>query len=1360
MRPLSVALKKALWLACLLLPLALRAQTLSVRSYTTANGLPQSRVYCLAQDQRGRLWVGTQGGVCVYNGQEFITYNGPAGLPDSHVRAIAPAPDEPTVWLGHQYGGLSALAADGRAHPVRLPGLRRPGHVAALWAGPGGELWAGTEGQGLWRLRCRPATHDTVFQHATTRQGLPSDSVLWLGPGLRGQQWVATPQGVAVLNRQTGQTLPAEQAALPAALHGRTYSVCRVSDSVAWVGTARGLVRVSATGPAGSWRVRHFTTAQGLCANRVLRVVQDAAGQVWVNTDQGICRASAPTWRFSCFVGRPRLDAYQADDLLLDGEGSLWLATDVGIDQHLADERFTQFTTHDNLADAQVWALAQPRPHELWVGTRLGIDVLALSAAGPRPPLRHLALPPAGPGGHYVRCLVPDSRGGVWVGTQDDGAWCYDLPTNHWAAHNQGVAGLAGQRVVSVAEDGRGRIWLATRRAGITVFDPARRTYRTFRQDNSNLGSDSFWRVFRDRSGQLWLGSDEAGLISVDTRHDTFRRVDGRPGRLSVGSISEDGQGQLWLGTIGDGLLCYNPRSGQLQAYGLNTGLQSLNPYFAQCDSAGRVWVGTNLGVDLFNPQTGRAQSYGRAEGFGGGETNQNAVLPGPGGQLWAGTVDGLMLYDPAQAHQAGMAPPVYLTGLQVGLRDTALAAGLRLPPQLSSVTFEYLGVSLARPGRVRYRYRLRGLSAAWGRPVAGTSATFANLAAGDYTFEVQASNGEGGWSTQPATYCFSIEAPWWRRWWAWPLYAGALALLLYGVRRRTRRQERERAERQLERQALGHLQELDRVKTDFFTNISHELRTPLTLILGPAELLADAAPDAASRQRGSLVLEQAHKLLALINQLLDLSKLDAGAVRLHPAAGDVGQLARHLALSFNSLAESRNVTLRLEVPAGPVPLVFDAAKLEEVLTNLLANALRFTPPGGQVTLRVAEPPPTLAAPAGAVELAVQDTGPGIEAADLPRVFDRFYQAENQVADAATRQGTGIGLALVRELVALHGGTVVASSPPGAGACFVVQLPRSLPSTLPAAHSQEPAAAVLAVAAHESVTAANSSATPGPEAEQVLVIEDSEEVRAFIAETLAAAGYRLLLAADGLAGLALARAEVPDLVVSDVMMPNLSGYDVCAALRADPATSHVPVVLLTARTTPDDRLQGLETGAHAYLPKPFRPRELQAQVRSLLRLAQQSRARFAVPAVLEVPPLQDEATSPPHYPITSSPNPLAAHEAAVAALPSLDQAFLAKFEAAVLTHLGDESYGVDQLGNDLHLSRTQLHRKLKALTGQAPGEYLRQTRLLRALALLQGRVGTVAEVAYQVGYGSPAHFSTAFSRHFGYPPSAAAAAVK
>jgi signal transduction histidine kinase/ligand-binding sensor domain-containing protein len=971
------------------------SQTLALREYTIANGLPQSVVYALCQDGQGRLWAGTQGGVCTFDGQQFRVLDGRQGLADNHVRAVAAAPNG-TVWLGHEYGGL-AWVRRGKVGRCRLPGVAPTLHARRIALAPDGAVWVATEGQGLLRLRCGP--RDTALTRLTRAQGLPSDNVSFVGPGPLGQLWAATAAGLAVLSAATGRVAEVEQQALPPGVRtGPINSFFRVNDSVFWVATGRGLWRLS--GGSGAWQVRRFGPEHGLCTANVRQVLQDRAGRVWATTAAGLSCAPARGRPFECVAGGSSFDSDMASDLLEDREGNLWTVHDNGIAQHLPNNGFAQFTTAQGLPDNEVHSLLQKRAGEYWVGTPKGLAVLR-PGAPPGQQAQAVALP-GGPTQHFVRCLFTDRRGDLWVGLSEAGALRYRPATGRWTAFTQ-RPGLAGQSVVSITEDGRGRIWLLTRQAGLTVYDPVTRGFQTFDARHGGLGTNNLWQIVRARNGWLWVGTDDRGLVRLDPTTDTFWRVPGQLDRLSIGSISEDGRGNLWLGSIGNGLLRYDGR--RLQSFGLQTGLQSNNPFFVQCDSLGYVWLGTNLGLDCFDPRTGRARSFGLAEGFSGRETNQNAVLLDQGGQLWAGTINGLMHYDPAQARPNHAAPRTFVTGLRIFLKDTALVSGLVLPHHLNHVTFDYIGVSLTNPSKVRYQYRLAGFDPGWVGPLATTAATYTNLPPGDYAFEVKAANNDGVWNAAPVTYAFSIRPPWWRTWWAYLLYASGFGLLIYSVKSYVQDRERQRADRKLERQALAHLQELDRVKTDFFTNVSHELRTPLTLILGPAEVLATEPADPATRQQGRRVLSHARKLLSLINQLLDLSKLEAGALRLRPTAGDLAALVQRLVAAFSSLAEDRGIALRCEVPAGPVPLVFDGAKLEEIVTNLLANALRFTPAGGQVTVAVAEAPSTAAWPAGGAEITVADTGSGIDADDLPHLFNRFYQAGSSANDQP-RTGT------------------------------------------------------------------------------------------------------------------------------------------------------------------------------------------------------------------------------------------------------------------------------------------------------------------------------------------------------------------
>lgn len=1324
------------------------AQTLATHVYTLADGLPQSTIYALAQDADGRLWAGTQSGACWFDGHRFQTIDTHYGLPDNHVTALLPAPGG--MWLGHEYGDVSGVDAQGRVRQLGPQGWRAQAPVRTLQSAPGGSLWVGTFGDGLYRLLLTDkAASGAKAPHWNRARGLAADTIYQLAPGPGGQLWAATAAGLTVLDEATGQVETA--AGLPAALRQqRVYSLFRQADTLYWLGLRTGLGRLSRPNAASPWRLRLIgSPAQPLCAGAVERVLADRRGVVWTLSAAGVSRYEPGTGRVTCFALPDLLTDQTA--LLEDREGSLWVGLADGLLQHAADERFALFGATEGLANPDAQGLLDMGHGLLWVGTRDGLWELRPEApAGQRFRPGHRR--PGGDAANFIRPLLRDSKGRVWVGSRGGGAAVYYPESGRWLELGHG--GVAGQNIRAFAEDRLGRMWVLTAGAGATVInDPAQPAHRRY-DATTGLGTNALWTGFRDRAGTLWLGTDDHGLVRVDVQPggpDFLRRADGRRDRLSIGSITEDARGQLWLGSIGEGLLRFDGR--RLHPLGPKTGLQSNNPYFVRADAEGKLWLGTNLGLDRFDPATGRTVSFGPREGFLGQETNQNAVLLEPDGRMWVGTVNGVMRYEPARARRNAAVPRTLFTGLRVLGQDTALTAGFSLPPALNQLTFDFVGVSLTNPAKVRYQYRLAGFDEQWSRPAAATSATYTNLPPGDYTFEVKAANNDGVWNPAPTRLSFRIRPPWWRTWWAYGLYALLLGAAFYAVRRFTQRRERNRARQQLEYQALAHLQEMDRVKSEFFTHISHELRTPLTLILGPAEELAhDEALPATVRGQGSRVLHNARKLLHLINQLLDLSRLEAGALTLHLRPADVAAAARGWAAAFQDLAQLRGVGLHLALPAGPVPLTYDAVRLEEVVSNLLANALRFTPAGGHVTLAVREEAPTAAAPDGAVLLSVQDTGVGIAPEALPRLFDRFYQVPTGGPEAV---GSGVGLALVKELTERHGGAVQVLSTPGAGSTFVVRLPR-----LPAgAEAAEPAPAAETAPLESSLppleelfTTEATATTEGDEL--VLVVEDSTEVRDYIVATLRAEGYRVLGAPDGPGGLALAQDAVPSLVVSDVMMPGFDGYELCLRLKTGVATSHIPVVLLTARATAADRLQGLETGADAYLPKPFDPRELRAQVRNLLALRRRTQAQL-LPPTTEIPAdePQQPAAAPPPAGTQMAPAVFEAYAAAVAALPSLDQTFLSRVEQAVERHLDNGEFSVEQLADEVALSRAQLHRKLKALTGQAPSDFIRGLRLRRAHVLLAARAGTVSEVAYQVGFNSPAHFSTSFSRQFGYAPS-------
>jgi signal transduction histidine kinase/DNA-binding response OmpR family regulator len=544
---------------------------------------------------------------------------------------------------------------------------------------------------------------------------------------------------------------------------------------------------------------------------------------------------------------------------------------------------------------------------------------------------------------------------------------------------------------------------------------------------------------------------------------------------------------------------------------------------------------------------------------------------------------------------------------------------------------------------------------------------------------------------------------------------------LIAGQNEQLEQTVRERTD-QLQRQT-DKLQELDAAKSRFFTNLTHEFRTPLTLILGPAEQVLTQAKDPQIRQQIGLIQRNGNRLLRLINQLLDLSKLEAGKMSLTLAPADLVNLIRGTLQSFKSLSNQKGITLNFTTDQERMVVSVDRDKLEKILYNLLSNAIKFTSSGGTVSVSLTTGE---SIPKGWLGLSVQDTGEGIPTAKQAYIFDRFYQAD--ASDTREQEGTGIGLALTKELVDLHGGTIHLSSQEGTGTVVTVRLPMKAASSIEESCQQPDLI-------DQSTTFPEDIISEPEGAPLVLIVEDNDDVRTFIRTSLSghagAETYRIIEAANGEAGLQLAQQQVPDLVITDLMMPKMDGYAVCKRLKQDERTSHIPVIMLTARADLDSKLEGLETGADTYLSKPFSQRELVAHITNLISLRRQLQQRYSQTT------LEPYRVWPTSYP----------------SLPSMEQVFLDRVRAAINEHLDDEGYSVERLSDDVGLSRTQLHRKLKALTNEAPGDLLRLLRLQRAHDLLSAHVGTVAEVAYQVGFGNPANFSTSFSRQFGYAPS-------
>jgi signal transduction histidine kinase/CheY-like chemotaxis protein/streptogramin lyase len=1103
--------------------------------------------------------------------------------------------------------------------------------------------------------------------------------------------------------------------------------MARAPDGSIWVAGHTALVHFQpATGTVATYH-HDPQRPDSLPKGPQVAVHVDRSGILWLGTwHAGLIKHNPGANRFDVLSstpgpGQPALPIDSVMGVLVDQAGRLWVGTGTlsttgprgGL--HVLNRRSGTFRSWD-FAETEVHTvvdIVESGPDTLWIGTNHGLwQCLPRQGILRRP---HLDTPHARLlQDHFIRSLYVDSRGMLWINSQ-------------------------GQ--------------------GLLELDPASGRCRLFQHDPddpASLSQNISPVILEDSAGRLWVGTDVHGLNLFQPETATFRRFfDPQSGLVNVTDLLEGRDGRLWVGTIG-GLLEFDPERGRVvDIVGRAQGLPNDMVGSILADETGHLWLSTGRGLVEYDPAERSMRIFDSMDGLP-SEDVHFAHFRGPDGTLHFGGRKGLLKFHPRLVNRRNTYnPPVVLTevrlfdqplqpGPDTGLdRTIPLAAGLDLPWNRNQLTFVFSALDFSRPARNRYRFMLSGHDQDWRRPGSDREAVYTNLAPGSYRFRVQATNSEGIWSDSEIDFPVRIGHPWWTSPLAYVMYlATALAALVIGFRLATRRIKRA-ADIRIRMAELRKLREVDRIKSRFFANISHEFRTPLTLIQGPLERL-EREPGSGDTQLFTMMRRNARRLGQLIDQLLDLSRLESRRFPLNWQPLDaVGQL-RVLGASFQSLAQVEGLNFRVSLPSGPVPCLADPDLLEKVTANLLTNAFKYASLGAEVWLE-AQVGPELPIRDGAagmrpdrarryrnLKLEVGNTGSYIPPEERTRIFERFYQVTG--SHEKSRSGSGIGLALIKELAELLGGSIDVASDPDQGTVFTVNLPlfttdTPIPLDRPSSLDRDSALLDLSPGAdtgEERPDRETAGASP-----LVLVVEDDPDLRTFLFDILRK-DHRVVLARDGDEGVETAFTEVPDLIVSDVMMPGRDGFELCRAVKKDERTSHIPVVLLTARTEPDSRITGLETGADSYLGKPFEPAELLAQVRNLIDQRNLLRERFArtVRAGLPGIPAGDRE-----------------------AIESSDARFLQRITGIAREGIGDAEFSVARFAREVGMSRSQLHRKLTALTGLSASAFLRTVRLHRAAELLRAGYGNVTEVAYASGHKSLSHFSRCFREEFGVPPS-------
>ena len=1357
-------------------------------------GLSQSSVFALCQDYLGFMWVGTRDGLNRYDAQKFATYrNIPSdstSLTDNYILSLL-EDSKKRLWVGTT-AGINRYDRN-QDRFVRFPLVNNQSGnllweplIMAIIEDEQHRVWFATS-QGLYCLDEQQDGEQLTLAFDAAMyadQGVPfgCNNVQSFYEDNAGNIWLSTVNGVLVFDPyQPGMPLKLVRhfRHRPGELNSDDVRVVQeVDPGIFWFGTKTGGINVYNAHTGQFDYLVHQPSAGGrsLASNDVRSILKDRFGGYWVGTINGL-NYYTPAAGFSSHMANDydpfSLSNNSIKAIYQDTRGSVWIGTYYGgvcvYDRHIPFFQNYAHSPHVNSLSYNVVSgiLADDSQH-LWVGTEGGGLNYMDYAGHVSAHFKHNPKDPGSLSHNHVKSLHLDQEGSLWVGTYTGGLNVLKKGTRTFKhiRHDPSVShSLSNNNVYAIEDDNDGNLWVGTYGGGLNLKLPGTEmqfeSYRANKTGRYHISSDLVRTVFADSRGNLWVGTED-GLNLRRKGADHFEMFrfslddsSSVSGNIII-SIFEDSQHRIWFGTYKNGLNQYHYDTGTFSRISVQEGLPGNNIFGVLEDDRQRLWLSTNNGICCLDPVSGTVKSYNSKDGISGNEFSIGAYCKTTDGRLVFGGSHGLTSFHPRDFSASTYIPPIVFTDFRLfnqsvipgsnGIleKPISITDTLVLNHAQNIFTVEFSAINYVLPEKNKYAYRLEGLENQWNY-VDVPSATYTNLHAGTYTLLAKGSSNDGVWNEVPAKLTIKILPPPWKTWWAYLIYTALLIAALYLIIRFTKIRSRLEHQLQLEHLENERQREINEIKLNFFTSISHEFRTPLTLILAPVQqLLAHHTLEGSARTMMTTVKNNSLRLLNLVNQLLDFRKQESGNMQLVVAPYQIDAFAGQIAREFEHYAREQNIHFEFNKPTPPIEAWFDADQLEKVVYNLLSNAFKFAPERGSVRFYVEKAKPTAAYPQGAVTLRVWDNGKGIPEDKQASIFEFYYQLHNVHEQRGGSLGSGIGLALAKGITEMHGGTLTVESYAGSDrptyTCFTVTLPLGNAHVdaknlmLSGGETQVRPLAAQPFFGDPIVSPASDAATEAetPEVNRpiVLIVEDNTEIRQVIAQTLRV-DYSVLEAANGREGWQLVTEQLPDLVITDIMMPEVDGITLLKDIKQNVATDHIPVLLLTARTSLENMIAGLSSGSDDYITKPFHPDVLLLKIRNMLAARERFRKKF----------IRDYVVAPQQ----------------VAEGPSADQQFLQKVLHVIEENLTEPQFSVSMLSSELGMSRPVLYRKLKQLTDLSVIELINVIRLRKAAQLLAQGNYSVSQVAYHVGFNDPKYFGKSFKNHFGKSPSEYAA---
>lgn len=1265
-----------------------------------------------------------------------------------------------------------------------------------------GMVWIATE-DGLNRF---DGAKVTVYRHEPGNQAsLVHNYIYDVFEDRDGNLLIGSYGGVQLYNRPADSFFPPFRFSHSGGQTGSVLSMFQSSDGQIWTfGSTCGAITAINPDGTASMQLQQF---DNICMTGANNGIEDRAGNVWLLADAaGIFRRDKDgTWHH--YFGRPgdpvaavvtenpvsglffgsnahgllrydpdtdRLLQVTADnapllikDLYADSNGDVFIASD---GMGLMKYRHADATVHT--VDEGLWSVgaASKKIHNvirdndgnLWLSVYQKFVAMVSDKVNTFRYIGPKSAPTDRIGANCVLCMMRDRKGRLWVGTDNDGIYLLDSTLTQ-STHICG--GDIPAVVTSLFEDSRGNIWVGAYSGKGGHFDARSGQYIPLVTDDGQGNRlDSFYGFAEDMDGNVWFGTLGSGIYryrldsaQIDRiESDRYTRVlfysprsrslyyssscglvavrnpeseDATQQIIADGCIvhaaKEDADGMLWLATS-DGLKTVDCETGQVNVYTTADGLP-VNTVYGIEFGHGNVWASTSRGLARFDCHTGAFTGYFVDNGLQSNEFYKNSSARDDDGNIYFGGINGITYFHPDSVAMPGRRLSVRLTDIYVSGKPFRPTDGqavcdsrhIALPSTRGPVTVEFATRQLGKSESVIYAYSLDRDQ--WVTLPAGVrSVSFGDMSAGRHTLRIMAI--DSGVESDITEIRIDIAWPWYLGWKAWCAYA----LLLAGMAWLSVSLIRSRADRRKQIRERNYARQVNEARTQFFINVSHEIRSPMSLVIAPIQKLLESENDPARRHTYSLIHRNAERVLRLVNELMDIRKIEQGQMKLNYRQVEMTPFVDDICLTYSEAVAAKNITLTFNHDgADTMKAWIDPANFDKVLVNLLSNALKFTPEGGLIAIRLRHD-------GNQAEITVTDSGPGIADNEKPKVFDRFYQVMDNHAG-----GSGVGLHLTHALVRLHGGTItVTDNPDGPGSRFTVTIPLDRPDGAtdgagqPAANLHQPHPADT-----PATKAPTASATAKPARRPTVhIAEDDPEIRAYLAEEFTAASYHVKTFNNGAEALDGIFAAPPDLLISDVMMPEMDGLTLLRKIRQNVNLNHLPVILLTAKGEDSDTLQGLRSGADAYIAKPFNLQILRTVADNLVM------SRLHLQNIYSGRQTQEDSLD--NIDTTST-----------------DDRLMERIMKVINSRMADPDFTIEEFASEVGMSRVHLHRKLKELTNQSPGAFLRNLRLQQAARLLADGKIPVAEVAYTVGFRNPNHFATAFKELFGMPPTAYAPAT-